>query len=200
MVLYPGGTYRDHSTIGYQFFHNFLSDLGATVAFNGAPNTTSAMLFVTSLVVVVVGMGGILVGLVRLYGREPAARIWTRLAAVTGLLVCACFIGVAATPENRLRSLHLVFTKTAFRAFPAAPLFLGLAARRQPGDGRRAVPGWMAMVVLLVVYVAILDFGPRASTPVGLVVQASAQKAVTIGAVLLLVYQSAVAERAEAEE
>ena len=53
------------------------------------------------------------------------------------------------------------------------------------------------MIALLTAYVVVLDFGPRASTPIGLVVQVTAQKIVAVGAVLLLVYQSILAERVE---
>jgi len=195
MLVYPGGTYRDRSTSGYQFFHNFFSDLGATITFSGQPNPIGAMLFVVSLVVLVVGMGGILAGLARVYSRSPRALPLIRLAVVAGVFVCACFIGVAATPENRFRSTHLLFTKLAFRVFPVVPLFLGLAASRGERSSRVGV-AWVAMIALLVAYVIVLDFGPRASTPIGLVVQVTAQKIVSVGAVLLVVYQSILAERA----
>jgi hypothetical membrane protein len=195
MLVYPGGTYRDHSTSGYQFFHNFFSDLGATVTFNGQPNPIGAALFVASLVVLVVGMGGILAGLARVYSRSPRAIPLVRLAVVAGVLVCASFIGVAVTPENRFRPAHVLFTKLAFRVFPAVPLFLGLAASRGDRSSSRTNAGWVAMIALLTAYVIVLDFGPRASTPIGLVVQVTAQKIVAVGAVLLLVYQSILAER-----
>jgi hypothetical membrane protein len=196
MLIYPGGTYRDRSTSGYQFFHNFLSDLGATVTFSGQSNPIGAVLFVASLVVLVVGMGGILAGLARVYSRSPRAVPLIRLAVVAGVFVCACFIGVAATPENRFRSTHVLFTKLAFRVFPVVPLFLGLGASRGERSSGVGV-AWVAMIALLTAYVVVLDFGPRASTPIGLVVQVTAQKLVAVGAVLLLVYQSILAERVQ---
>lgn len=198
MLVYPGGTYRDHTTSGYQFFHNFFSDLGATKTWSGQPNPIGAVLFVVSLVVLVVGMGAILAGLARVYGRTPRAVPLIRVAVVVGVFVCACFIGVAATPENRVMSTHVLLTKLAFRAFPAVPLFLGLAASRTDGAPSRVGVGWVTMVALLVAYVIVLDWGPRASTPLGLVLQVTAQKVVAVGAVLLLVYQSIQAERIEA--
>lgn len=195
MLVYPGGTFRDHSTSGYQFFHNFFSDLGATIALNGEPNHVGAWLFVLSLVAVVVGMGATLIALVRLYSRSPKARSLARIAGVIGLFVCACFIAVAATPENRVLDLHILVTRMAFRAFPGVALFLGLASRRVEGVPARATAAWFVLLVVLVAYVLVLDFGPRASTPIGLVVQVTAQKAVTVVAVMLLVYQAGVAER-----
>jgi hypothetical protein len=196
MLVYPGGTYLEHSGSGggYRFFHNFFSDLGATVAFNGQPNRIGALLFVVSLVVLVIGMGGILVGLGKVYSRSPSAVPFVWLATLVGVFVCASFIGVAVTPENHVRSVHVLFTKLAFRAFPGVPLFLALAARRSARRPQVMV-AWVTMLVLLIAYVAVLDFGPRASTPNGLVVQVTAQKIVAVGAVLLLVYQSFQAEK-----
>jgi hypothetical protein len=197
MFVYPGGTYRDHTTSGYQFFHNFFSDLGATKTWSGQPNPIGSVLFVVSLVVLVVGMAAILAGLARVYGRTPRAVPPIRVAVAVGLFVCACFIGVAVTPENRALSVHVLLTKLAFRAFPAVPLFLGLAASRTEGAPSRVGVAWATMVALLVAYVIVLDWGPRSSTPIGLVVQVTAQKIVAVGAVLLLVYQSIQAERIE---
>ena len=58
-LRYPGGTFRDHATSGYSITHNFLSDLGMTVAHDGEPNRLGALLFVLSLTILVVGMGGL---------------------------------------------------------------------------------------------------------------------------------------------
>src|SRR5438045_8307484 len=102
IVRYPGGTMLDHSTPGYSFFRNFLSDLGMTVAHDGQPNALGASLFILSLCIVVVGVGGCLVGLVRLYAGSPRSRTFALAAGVIGLLVCASFIGVAVTPEDRM--------------------------------------------------------------------------------------------------
>ena len=89
MLAYPGGTPRDPSTRGYSLTHNFLSDLGTTVAYGGARNYLGATLFVLSLVLCVAGFGACLVGLTRLYAVTPAARGFVRAAAVVGAMVCA---------------------------------------------------------------------------------------------------------------
>src|SRR5689334_23328827 len=101
-IRYPGGTFQDHATRGYSFFENFLSDLGMTVAHNGEANRLGAVLFMVALLVLVVGLGGSLVGFVRLHSFTPDSRPFARLAGVVGLVVCVCFAGVALTPENRL--------------------------------------------------------------------------------------------------
>ena len=195
IFIYPGGTFRDHSTQGYSLSHNFLSDLGMTVAHDGKVNTVGAILFVASLCTLVFGLGGALVGLIRLYS-TPTARRLARASGVVALLVCSAFIGVAVTPEDRMLSLHILLTRVAFRAFPLVGLLMTLASYNEPRLPRRVAVAWAALTVILVAYVGILDFGPRVSAPGGLVTQVVAQKIVTLSAVLIIVYQSYEADRA----
>jgi hypothetical membrane protein len=193
-LRYPGGTFQDHSTRGYRFFENFLSDLGMTVAHNGEANRLGAVLFVIALLVLVVGLGGSLVGFVRLHSATPESRLFARLAGVVGLVVCVCFAGVALTPENRLLGLHIFFTRSAWRLFVLVPLLLFVASLR--GDVASGVrSAWLFLTVMLAGYVWVLDFGPRVSAPGGLVTQVTAQKIIAITAILSFVYLSIVAER-----
>lgn len=192
---YPGGTFRDHSTQGYSLSHNFLSDLGMTVAHDGQANSLGAILFVVSLSTLVFGLGGALIGLIRLYS-TPTARRLARASAVVALLVCSAFIGVAVTPEDRMLSLHILLTRVAFRAFPLVGLLMMLASYNEPGLPRRVGVAWAALTVILAAYVGILDWGPRVSAPGGLVTQVVAQKIVALSAALFIVYQSYEADRA----
>ena len=195
MLRYPGGTYRDHSTRGYSLSHNFLSDLGATVAHNGQPNGTGTALFIASLTILVFGMGGCLIGLITLYSRNTATRRLALAAGVIAAVVCASFIGVALTPEDRMLALHIQLTRLAFRAFPLVALLMALASRADAGVPTRATVGWAMLTVILAAYVVVLDWGPSTRTPSGLVVQVVAQKVVTVAAVLLIVFQTYVADR-----
>lgn len=71
MLQYPGGTPLDSSTRGYSISQNFLSDLGMTVAYNGQSNGLGAALFVLSLLLLVVGLGGTAVSIVRHLASNP---------------------------------------------------------------------------------------------------------------------------------
>ena len=195
MLRYPGGTFRDHSTRGYSLSHNFLSDLGATVAHNGQPNAAGTALFIASLTILVFGMGGCLVGLIRLYSRNAATRRLALAAGTVAVVVCASFIGVAVTPEDRMLALHIQLTKLAFRAFPLVTLLMAIASRIDQDIPTRVTVGWAVLTVILAGYVVILDWGPSTRTPSGLVVQVVAQKVVTVSAVLLIVFQTFAAER-----
>ena len=163
-VLYPGGTARNHTTTGYTITGNFLSDLGMTVAWNGERNHVGATLFVTSMALLVIGMGGALAGFVRLYALTPESRRFAYAAAVAGAVACACFVGVALTPENRAMSLHVVFTLAAFRILPFVALLLTLAARATPTTPQHAWSGWAVLTAVLFAYTVMLQ-GVRGPPP-----------------------------------
>lgn len=52
MIFYLGGTSSDAEKSAYSFLENFFSDLGMVSTYRGEPNTLSASLFASALVVV----------------------------------------------------------------------------------------------------------------------------------------------------
>src|SRR5262245_37936850 len=160
MLRYPGGTPLDATTLGYSLTHNFLSDLGMTVAFNHEPNRLGAALFVASLLLLVVGLGSVVGVIARFLAIDAASRRWARLAAVALLAACVAFAGVAATPENRLMPLHISFTIWGWRIVPAVALFLGLASRHNARLRQRAALAWFGTAFMLGAYAALLSWGP----------------------------------------
>src|SRR4051812_29314274 len=78
MVRYPGGTALDPSSNGYSLQQNFLSDLGMTVAYDARPNRLGSLLFVLSLGILVLGLGGSLAGFLRVYSKEVRPRRFAR--------------------------------------------------------------------------------------------------------------------------
>jgi hypothetical membrane protein len=195
---YPGGSRLDHASAGYSFSHNFLSDLGMTVAYSGQPNPLGALLFTLSMSIVAVGLGGTLLGFVRLCSETPHARRLSRAAAAAGAIVCVGFLGVALTPENRGLELHIKFTMLAFRVFPLVPLLLALASRYSTSLPRRVSVAWTVLAAVLAAYVVVIGWGPGTETPEGLTLQISAQKIVAMTAVLIFVYLSVEADRVAA--
>jgi hypothetical membrane protein len=195
MVAYPGGAAFDHTSVGYSPAHNFLSDLGMTVAYDGHSNRLGAALFVMSLITLVVGLGGALVGFIRLYGQAPVARRLSYAAGALGVLVCAAFTGVAFTPENQVMALHVSFTNLAFRVFPGVTLLLTLAALFHGAFPKRVPIGWAVLTAVLAAFVVVIEWGPPFTTPDGLSAQVIAQKIVCITALLVIVYQSREADR-----
>lgn len=188
MLSYPGGTVLDDSTRGYSLTHNFLSDLGSTVAYSGASNGTGAAFMGAGLLIMVLVLASSVVATVRLLSAVSRARLLARLAAVAGVLVCAGFLGVALSPEDRAMHLHMVSSMVAFRSFPVTAALLAIATMRDGRFRARATAGWMMLTVVLVGLIAMTHLGPTVATEHGLMVQVVTQKimAATVLGVLWL--------------
>ena len=197
-LLYPGGTVLDPSTRGYSFTHNFLSDLGSTVAFNDTRNTAGALLFGCAMIVGVVVLAGSFVAAVRLLSGTPRGRAFARLAAVAGGLSCAGFLGVALTPLDRAYRLHLVASMVAFRSFPVATVLLGIATWRDGRFRARAVLGWATLTVVLISLIVMANLGPSTATESGLMAHVLAQKIMAVTVLVVLWVESSEAEIASA--
>lgn len=196
MLRYPGGTALDATTEGYSMSRNFLSDLGMTVAYNHQPNHLGASLFVASLLLLILGLGGGLATIVSLHWADPGARRWARRAAACGLLACAAFAGVAVTPENRVMAIHVRFTMWAWRLVPLVAGLMALASLKSSLFRRRVSLVWSVLAVLLGGYAAFLAWGPNVVSVDGLRAQVIAQKAATVLVTLALVYIAREADRA----
>ena len=113
MTVYPGGNLVDRSSVHYNFFLNYFSDLGQTFTHSGKQNTASDVLFI-------IAMG--IAGLVLVY----FSRIWRGLdievherivlGFISKVLLVVCgfsFIGMAFSPWNLYLENHILFFKTA---------------------------------------------------------------------------------------
>ena len=197
--LYPGGNIQDESAAGYSFTRNFLSDLGGTVAINGQSSRTGAIIFGGAVIIAVVVLAGLFVGTVRVLSSEPRARLFARLAAIAGALTCIGFIGVALTPIDRAYGLHRLTGVVAFRSFPLAAAFLAVGTSRDQRFRKRATAGWIVLMLVLAVFIAIVNLGPSPDTTRGLVIQVLTQKAMAAGVLVALWIASREGELASAQ-
>lgn len=187
MFTYPGGTYTGETTSGYDFFRNFFSDLGRVRVMDGVPNTLSLVLFFTALVLAGSGLVAFFLAFRVFF---PMNRTAATLGTVCGVAAGLCFIGVAFTPYDLFLDAHVELVFWAFRTYLAAVGLYAFVIFRQSAYPRRY--GWLfvAFAVCLAAYIILLEFGPAASTPNGLIIQATGQK--------LIVYISIVSVMAQA--
>jgi hypothetical membrane protein len=190
ITLYPGGTFRDESANGYSFTHNFLSDLGGSVAFNYQRNLLGAVLFGLAMVLGVFALGACIVASVRVLSPVARARPFARLAAVAAVLVCVGYLGVAASPQDRLMGLHQASSLTAVHAFPVLTMLLAAATMRDNRFRRRATVGWVVLSLVLAGFLAVGHFGPGVQTDHGLTVQVLAQKVMASAVIVVLWLES----------
>ena len=200
MVLYPGGSFSDHATVGYTFSRNFFSDLGMFTAHGGASNLPSMLLFLVALSLCGVGLVLFFIAFPRRFAGAPLARNWSRAGSVCGVIVGLCFIGVAFTPADLLLDAHIAFVKAAFRAFPIAAACYAIAIFRSPSYPRAY--GWVfvGFGVALVGYLLLLEFGPRITTDAGLAIQVGGQKVIAYGSIGCVLVQAIGARRAALAE
>lgn len=195
VLAYPGGSVRDESTRTYSFTHNFLSDLGSTVALNYQRNVLGAVLFGASVLIGVLVLGGVIVAEVRLLSATPRARPFARLAAVAGALVCVGFAGVALTPMDQAWSLHRLSSIVAFRSFPVATALLAIATMRDARFRQRATVGWVTLTLVITGCIAMALLGPSTDTERGLVTEVITQKIMALSILVVLWVESREAER-----
>ena len=178
MLIYPGGTVTDPTTRGYSFFTNFFSDLGRTVTPAGKPNTGAMILFAVALTSAGLGLAAFFIIFAGFLKPAKLGRGLLVIAALCGVFSGLCFVGVAFTPANLYRGLHGDFVRWAFYLFLAAVLFCIPATLLAPAYPRRLVLVFVAFALLLAGYVVLLTAGPKASTPQGLLIQATGQKVI----------------------
>ena len=101
MLLYPGGTIRDTSTRGYDFFRNFGSDLGRTTALNGRPNRVSQVLSGLGGVLLMLGIVASAAGVARVYSASARGRFWAMTGTMAGLLATgSVLMGFLIPPDG----------------------------------------------------------------------------------------------------
>jgi hypothetical membrane protein len=193
-LSYPGGTLHDESTHGYSFTHNFLSDLGTTVAFNSQRNVTGAILFGLSVVVGVLVLSSLIVATVRLLSAVPRARPFAHFAAVAGLLACVGFLGAAIAPVDRAWRLHTLSAMMGFRSFPVVAALLSIATARDARFRARAAVGWAALTIVLIGIIVASRLGPTTDTERGLATQVIMQKIMVSSILIVLWFESREAE------
>jgi hypothetical membrane protein len=190
ITLYPGGTFLDESTHGYSFTRNFLSDLGSSVAFNHQRNMVGPVLFGLAMLLGVFALGVCIIASVRVLSAIAPARPFARLAAAAAVIVCAGYLVVAVSPQDRSTWLHQAFSLTAVHAFPVLTMLLAAATMQDNRFRHRATVGWVVLSLVLAGFLAVGHLGPGVETEHGLTVQVVAQKVMASAVIIVLWLES----------
>ena len=189
MPFYAGGTYaiKDVAT-PYNFFTNFLSDLGRSVSHSGDINFHSSFLFNNAMTIFGIFYARFIYYMPNHIGNTNKNIAF--LAKIASIIACLCVIGVALTPAN-IRSLYELHVLSAnsiffFGGFGSA-LFGYLFLKSKFIDNKY---GWILILYAIsaALYICILFFGPKPiidpeiglkfDPEIGLTIHASAQKAI----------------------
>ena len=191
MLLYPGGTYLDSSTEGYQFFHNFFSNLGEWTARNGKTNTVSATLFNSSLVIFALSYFSFFISFLKLEVKYIESKFFQFLlvASISVAITSFIFISVFSAEETS-KFWHLVFVKISFRTLFIHAVLQTYIVVKIPKFDRFISLATIGFTALLFLFLLVMDFGPKAlESQEGLFIQVSAQKAIVVGIMIYFFFQ-----------
>ena len=191
MLLYPGGTYLDSTTEGYQFFHNFFSNLGEWTARNGKTNTVSATLFNSSLVIFALSYFSFFISFLKLEVKYIESKFFQFLlvASISVAITSFIFISVFSAEETS-KFWHLVFVKIAFRTLFIHAVLQTYIVVKIPKFDRFISLATIGFTALLFLFLLVMDFGPKAlESQEGLFIQVTAQKAIVVGIMIYFFFQ-----------
>jgi len=195
MFTYPGGNFKDDLTTGYDFFHNFFSDLGRITVSGGRSNLVSALLFCLALTLAGLGLVSFFLAFRDFFLADSTGRVTSLIGTVFGIISGLCFVGIAWAPYDLFFDVHYQLVFWAFRTFLLSVALYTFVIFHQRTYPRRN--GWVFVVftVCLAAYMLLLTYGPSAKTDAGLVIQATGQKIITYVSILSVMIESWLALR-----
>jgi hypothetical protein len=159
MTRYPGGHDWDRQAKGYDFWHNTLSDLGKTAAYNGQPNPMSRASRV-SATALLLSIGLLWLVLPRLFPHRRRLGLFVR---VLGMLSLGGIIGLGFTPADKYHVGHAV--ANGFAAVPGLAAYLlvcwGMVFSKNTKNAKNSkrCPRFLPITSLVFLVVAMVHFG-----------------------------------------
>jgi len=156
--FYGGGNYVEKQTPCYNFFKNFISDLGRTTSHSGDDNSVSIVLFSIAMFIQLVAVLIYLVKAADVFSTEfPKISLLAKLSAVFGSI---SLLGVILTPADvpALYSLHIFFANSVFNG---ALITLGIYSYLFYSKGLKNVTFALFICSIVILgYIIFLEIGP----------------------------------------
>jgi hypothetical protein len=185
MTFYPGGNLADRGSAGYDFFLNFLSDLGRTNAFGQGSNPTAPYYEGTLAIAGVATM--IFFGGMSHFLFHASRNWWAVPCFLMAIASGVGYIGVAVNPINEDYSQHIMYVQIGFIGFWWMCVFCALAIWRSPVFPSKYARMIMWFLGVLGIQILIMLLGPRSwSNPSALLLQVTAQKIVVYSEILVM--------------
>ena len=193
MLVYPGGTFPNAGTHGYQFFINYFSDLGQTRTQSGANNYPSMLLFTSAVVIVGIALAAFFRAFSTFFtmrATAPTAIRLNRIATKFGIASALCFVGLAVIPENLFAAGHFLCVQGAFDFLLVAIVLEIAALRRASGFSSWLLIVNATFVAILFSYVLLRIVGPSSKTLIGDEINAVGQKIIVYVAIATIFAQA----------
>ena len=161
IITYTGGSAVDPNSPGFSLLHNFLSDLGRTVAYSSNSNLISSLIFNISLFFTGVLLIPYFIALPKIFQgtREP---LWFSIfGSVIGVFFALTFVGAAFTPSDLYMETHLMFGALAFVSGLPIVVFHTFAILSSPIYPNRYAAIYITLGVVLSIFLySIFQTGP----------------------------------------
>jgi antibiotic biosynthesis monooxygenase (ABM) superfamily enzyme len=191
MILYPGGTIIDSSTVGYLFFYNFLSNLGEWTAKNGDPNFYSAILFNISMIVLAVSYSVFYYNFLMIVIKKSKNAILKLLLISSisiSLIGFVCVALFSSDPETF--ELHILFVKIGFYSLFFHCLIQTIFIKSIDEFSNILYNVSLVFSVILFLFVLIMEFGPNPfENNQSLFVQVTSQKVIVFSILTYYFFQ-----------
>ena len=191
MIMYPGGTIHDSSTVGYQFFYNFFSNLGEWSARNGEPNKISAYLFNSSLIILALSYFIFYYQFLKILSKAlnnsllKISLISTIVVSMVSFVLVAVFSGETETHE-----LHILFVKIAFRVLLLHAVLQVISMFKIKKINSSVKWVTLFFTLILIGFILVMDFGPNAwDGNQALFIQVTAQKVIVFSILTYFFFQ-----------
>ena len=156
--FYGGGNYVDKTTPYYNFFRNFISDLGRTTSHSGEDNTISIILFSIGMLIQLIAVLIYLVKAANYFAKDyPKISILAKCSDIFGSF---SLLGVIVTPADvpTLYTLHIFFANSVFNG---AFVTLGIYSYLFYSKGLKNVTYTLFLCSLVILgYIIFLEIGP----------------------------------------
>ena len=199
MYFYAGGSFSNPENTGYDFFRNYLSQLGRIRAVNGENNLISFRIWTSGMATTGLIFIIYYITLPTFFETKKIAI----LGSFLGVISCMCFILTGITPgdvilnlshySNPDLSINTIYVKDLHKFFANNIFYFGLLSsliysyviyKSKEIDSIYGM-GYYSFSVIIFLYVLILIYGPSPfSSESALIFQVTAQKIVSISWVM----------------
>ena len=180
ILFYPGSTYHSTHSVGYDFFNNFLSDLGRTVTHGGESNFFSSFFFNNAMFICGFLFIVFYIYLPYFFKDTSLLFICSILGSILGTLGSLSFLLVGLTPADLYLKEHIFFANNIFYiSFPAALMYSFVIIKSKILSNIYGI-GYFIFSLTLILYIIILEFGPNIKSEYGLNIQVTAQKIIAL--------------------
>ena len=180
MFLYPGGTIFDHHATYYQFFENFLSNLGREKTYLGIDNSISKILFKSSIYLISTSFVVYFLALPFFFNSPNKSFKLTLASSLFFMISAIAFIGIGYfSIDPSTIFYHLLCVKLSFYLFFISSLLQTLSIHYHPLMNKKMFYSYLAFTLTLFTYNLLIEFGPLPKTNYqSLVLHVTAQKVI----------------------